>query len=166
MDEFNRSKNLDDTAPPTPFFDLRSSLEVTWMFSESYSSSFPLISYIYLISSFLLSFCLLSICLFLPCSMFILVNLRKSGESLPSPVYCLLYFCIFVFLSSFYFYSVTTFSVFFNCKICFRTYGIRPNTKFKDPNCRLWGGERRGSTRPWWTWSTKRAIFSLTSILQ
>ena len=38
------SKDLDETAPlplpHPPFFDLSSSLEVDWMFSESYSSSF------------------------------------------------------------------------------------------------------------------------------
>ena len=44
--EFNRSKDLDDTAgapsppPHRPFFDLSGSFKVVWMSSESYLSSF------------------------------------------------------------------------------------------------------------------------------
>ena len=50
----NRSKNLDDTTPSshlaTPLFDMSRSLEIVWMSSESYSSSFILLSFCVFIS--------------------------------------------------------------------------------------------------------------------
>ena len=59
-----RSKNLDDNDTSSPFFDLSSSLEVVWMFSEPFSSSF------FVFLSFCLfvylSFCFSVIFAFLP----------------------------------------------------------------------------------------------------
>ena len=66
--------------PLSPFFDLRSSLEVVWMFSESYSSSFWLL--IFLPS---LSFC--------P-SLSLIVHI-SSSQFIKIRVYCLFVFFVF-----------------------------------------------------------------------
>ena len=75
-----RSTDLDDTAPPpSPLFDLSSSLEVVGVFPESYSSSFCLLT------------CLpfLSICLFVQGLIFkssyfvgmVIIGRRKSKST-------------------------------------------------------------------------------------